>query len=225
MKKSILFAALCCIAMFFVACEKDKTNETISGSIAGHNYVDLGLPSGTQWATCNMGATKPEEYGNYYAWGEITTKTTYSESNYTTTTTKYHNDLIPETADMYVLPLTTLESADDAARQNWCWRWGIPTFDEWTELIDNCTWTWTTRNGVNGFEIKAKNGNFIFLPAAGWYYDDELKSVNSCGNYWSSSTYDYGTSYASLLRFGDSVYYMETGYRHYGQSIRPVVKF
>ena len=150
MKRTLRRLALLSVAMLlgFASCEK-KLN-----SIAGHDYVDLGLPSGTKWATCNVGATAPHEYGNYYAWGETTTKSTYSSEN-----SRTHGVSMNDISG---------NPTYDAARANWGGTWRMPTEAEMEELKDNCTWTWTTQNGVNGCTITGPNGNSLFLPAAGY---------------------------------------------------------
>ena len=214
MKKLFLFAA----AMATTLCVNAET-------INNHEYVDLGLPSGLRWATTNVGATNPEDYGDYYAWGEIATKTTYTWENYTlangssTTLTKYNNSSSYGTVDNK----TTLEAADDAATQIWGGNWRMPTIDEWQELIDNCTWTWTTLNGVNGRKVVATNGNSIFLPAAGGRYNDVLNSAGSYGYYWSSSLRTYSPSSAQCVYFYSGSRYSYFSSRYCGHSVRPVV--
>ena len=249
MRKIKFFAALCCTAMLFAACEKseptnnsskdpidqdqekeqeDGDTSVLTGKENGHDWVDLGLPSGLKWATCNVGATKPEDYGNYYAWGEIATKTTYDWSTYKYANgsddalTKYCNNSSYGN-NGFTDELTTLEAGDDAATQNWGGNWRIPTIDEWQELIDKCTWTWTTLNGINGYEVKATNGNSIFLPAAGSRFIDELDCAGWYGVYWSSSLYaDYPYDAQSGYFYSD--YYSADGSsRLCGQSVRPVV--
>ena len=148
------------------------------------NYpcVDLGLPSGLLWATCNVGATTPEGYGDYFAWGETQPKNYYGWENYlyyeggeypSITCTKYDYD-----------GLSTLLSEDDAATAQWGTNWRMPTTEEWQELLNNTTGEWTTQNGVNGMLFTALNGNSLFLPAAGHYYYDDFSDDNY---YWSSS--------------------------------------
>lgn len=179
MKKIYFFAALCGVAM--------------CNTMNGHEYVDLGLPSGTKWATCNVGATSPEEYGDYYTWGETTTKCYY----YLWETYKYGDlyDLTKYNTDSgcgTVDNKTTLEAADDAATQNWGGNWRMPTIDEWIELIENCDWPWTDNykgTGVAGRIVASRtNGNSIFLPAASGCCNTDLYSVRGViGVYWSSS--------------------------------------
>ena len=152
-----------------------------------HEYVDLGLPSGTLWATCNVGASAPEEYGDYFAWGETEPKDIYDLSTYKwcngtyNSMTKYCTSSIYGTVDNK----TELEVADDAATANWGASWRMPTYDQQTELIEKCSWTWTTQNGVNGYLVTGSNGNTLFLPAAGDRYGSSLRDAGSWGDYWS----------------------------------------
>ena len=185
-----------------------------------HEYVDLGLPSGTKWATCNVGATSPEEYGDYYAWGETTTKETYSWDTYK------HGD--GETFSKYNATdgLTTLEAADDAAVANWGGSWRMPTDVEWTELRENCDWIWTVDyngTGIAGRIVASKtNGNSIFLPAAGFRIDDGLYLAGSYGGYWSSSLGAGGPNSACRAYFDSDDVNRESDIRRFGQSVRPV---
>ncbi len=196
-----------------------------------HEYVDLGLPSGTKWATCNVGATSPEEYGDYYAWGETTTKSDYSWETY-----KYANgnyDALTKYCsnssygnDGFTDALTTLEAEDDAATANWGSAWRMPTNAEWEELRKNCDWVWTydyDGTGVAGHVVVSKtNGNSIFLPAAGYRSFDYIGNAGLYGNYWSSSLDADSPSGAWRASFySDDVL---GGYdsRWYGQSVRPV---
>ncbi len=190
----------------------------------GHEYVDLGLS--VKWATCNVGATSPEEYGDYFAWGETTTKRTYNWSTYKwcngteDTLTKYctYNDF--GTVDNK----TVLDPEDDVARANWGGQWRMPTNAEWQELIDNCTWTWTTRNGVKGCTVKSNiNGNSIFLPAAGFRLNGNLGDVGLNGNFWSSSLNAINSPDAWVVYYYSGVS-RTAGTRACGRSVRPVLK-
>ena len=149
-----------------------------------HEYVDLGLPSGLLWATCNVGANAPEEYGDYFAWGETQPKDTYNWSNYqycmgnSNTLTKYCNNA-SYGYNGYTDDLTTLQPGDDAATAQWGSGWRMPTKDEWQELLDNTTTTWTTQDGVNGRLFTAANGNSLFLPAAGYRGGSNLYDAGS----------------------------------------------
>ncbi|MBR5323787.1 MAG: hypothetical protein IKV14_03075 [Muribaculaceae bacterium] len=193
----------------------------------GHEYVDLGLPSGIKWATCNVGATTPEGYGDYFAWGETSPKTTYNWSTYkycngsSTTMTKYCTDSYYGIVDNK----TTLELTDDAAHVNWGGAWRMPTLTEQEELLNtsNCAWTWTTQNGVKGYKVTSKvNGNSIFLPAAGYRIGGNLDYAGSYGEYWSSSLYTSGSYYAYGVYSSSSYVGWGNDYRFYGRSVRAV---
>ena len=187
--------------------------------------VDLGLPSGLKWACCNVGATTPEEYGGYYAWGETEGKGDYDWDTY-----KYcngsHNSMTKYcTSSSYgtVDNKTTLEPADDVATVKWGGSWRMPTTDEQQELKNNCTWTWTTLNGVNGYRVTGPNGNSIFLPAAGYRYGTEVYFRGSSGLYWSSSLDSSGSYGAYYLYFYDGSYDWDLySYRYFDYTVRPV---
>ena len=179
------------------------------GSSNGYDWVDLGLS--VKWATCNVGANKPEDYGNYYAWGETSTKTEYTKDN-SKTYGKSMGDIKGN-------------SNYDAARANWGGSWRMPTDEEMQELIDKCTWTWTTQNGVKGCNVKGPSGNSIFLPAAGHRYGSWLHNAGSGGLYWSSTPDDFGyDDRAYGLGFGSGDQGMDSELRLYGKSVRPVVE-
>ena len=170
-----------------------------------HEYVDLGLPSGLLWATCNVGADTPEAYGDYFAWGETEPKDIYNSSTYT------YSD------NPAILP-----SDHDAATANWGGGWRMPTIEEWQELIQNTTMTWTTQNSVNGRLFTASNGNSLFLPAAGFRYNSSLLYAGGDGDYWSSSLDTDNPGDAWYLYFGSDYYGVDGNYRYYGRSVRPV---
>ena len=192
-----------------------------------HDFVDLGLPSGTLWATCNVGANNPEDYGDYFAWGETTTK-----SNYDWSTLKYCLDNEGYEYSKYntksqygsVDNQKDLEQSDDAATANWGSNWCMPTPAQFQELKDKCEWTWSTKNGKNGYEVKGPNDNTIFLPAAGSRNGASLNGVGSDGYYWSSSLLTNNPQGGHRLYF----YWFDVlpdgwGYRCYGFSVRPVL--
>ena len=190
-----------------------------------YQYVDLGLPSGLLWATCNIGAEAPEGYGNYYAWGETQPKTTYNWSTYqhcngsSNTLTKYCNRS-SYGYNGFTDNLTTLLPEDDAATANWGEDWRMPTHEEWQELCNNTTCNWTNLNGVIGRLFTAANGNSLFLPVAGNRYGNYLSYLGSVGCYWSSSLKNYPGDAWSY-----SFSYESYGYdsnRSYGRSVRAV---
>ena len=196
----------------------------------GHAYVDLGLPSGLLWATCNVGADSPEDYGDYFAWGETTPKDTYNWSTYQycngsyNTLTKYCNNS-SYGYNGFTDDLTTLLPEDDAATANWGSGWRMPTAAEWYELYNNTAQTWTTQNGVNGLLFIATNGNSLFLPAAGYRGSSNLTTgAGSYGEYWSSSLLTGSPDFAWELYFNLDDYDMGNGSRSYGFSVRPVLE-
>lgn len=216
MKQILRNMSLVMVAMtlVFSGCEKGEngTGENgggvATGTISGHDYVDLGLPSGLKWATCNVGATTPEDYGNYYAWGETTTKSEYSEENSLT----YKRDMDD----------ISCNATYDAARANWGGTWRMPTKSEMGELVNNCNWTWTTQNGVNGVRVTGPNGNSIFLPAAGYCDGSSRNNVDELGCYWSSTPDESDTRDAYFLLFYSGYHGVDWGYRYYGRTVRPV---
>ena len=206
---------------------KEFVFSATAGNENGHVFVDLGLSSGTKWATCNVGANNPEGYGDYFAWGETTPKETYNWSTYRycngdyNKLTKYCNNA-EYGNDGFTDALTTLEASDDAATANWGSVWRMPTQTELNELKNSCTVTWVTYNGVNGRLFTGPNGNSIFLPAAGNRNGSSLYYVGSLGDFWSSSLYAGSPYDAWHLYFNSDGYYMNDFYRNYGRSVRPV---
>ena len=201
-----------------------------TGTSNGHEWIDLGLS--VKWSTCNVGASSPSAYGDYYAWGETSTKSSYTWENYRSRTSgdsydnvkfnKYNTQSTRGTVDNR----TVLEMSDDVARQKWGGSWRMPTEKEFQELIDNCTWTWTTMNGVNGYKVTSKKsgytGRSIFLPAAGYRDDTSLYLAGEVGYYWSSSL-DTGLPYfAQYLFFNSGYHFTYYYYRLFGLSVRPV---
>ncbi len=192
-----------------------------------HEYVNLGLPSGTLWATCNVGANAPEKYGDYFAWGETIPKNNYGWSTYkwckgtSTTMTKYCTQS-NYGYNGFTDGKTELGPEDDAAYVNWGSSWRMPTKAQQDELRGNCTWTWTTRNGVNGQLVTGPNGNTIFLPAAGYRCDEVLCDVGSWGNYWSRTLYTNDCGNAYYLYFDSDLVYRYGDSRYYGSVVRAV---
>ncbi len=184
--------------------------------------IDLGLS--VKWASYNVGATAPEEYGGYYAWGETEEKSNYSWSTYkycygtSTSITKYCTDSYFGIVDNK----TTLEPCDDVATVKWGGSWRMPTTDEQQELINNCTWTWTTLNGVNGYRVTGPNGNSIFLPAAGYRNGTVVYFRGSIGSCWSSSLESSCCHGAYDLGFDSGNCSWHYSSRGYGRPVRPV---
>lgn len=193
-----------------------------------HEYVDLGLPSGTLWATTNVGAENPWDYGDYFAWGETTTKAKYDWLTYKYANgaedklTKYCND--PEYGDNgFTDDKTELERSDDAATVNWGKKWCMPTLEQLCELKDKCTWTWITDHGINGYKVTGTNGKSIFFPAAGYRDGTGLYDAGSSGDYWSSSLdTDYPYGGRRLNFYSGNVYPGDWNYRQCGHTVRPV---
>ena len=202
-------------------------------SYNGHEYVDLGLS--VKWATCNVGAENPEDYGDYYAWGEISSKSTYTWMNYrfrdsgesfmTLRFSKYYPEIEPDPTGNN----TTLELTDDVANQEWCGNWRMPTKQEIEELYNNCDWTWTTQNGISGVKITSKVEGYtdrsIFIPAAGARKEKELFNTGEYVRTWSSSLTQFSGS-AYDINFGSSASSLDITYsyddRYLGLPVRAV---
>ena len=185
--------------------EQENNKRPTSGQISGHDYVDLGLS--VKWATCNVGANSPSDYGHYFAWGESKTKSSYTEDN----------------SDTYKKKKYTFQ---DAATINWGMNWRMPTEAEFQELLSNCTWTWITQDGHKGCKVTSKkNGNSIFLPAAGRMCDLLPSTAGTWGLYWSSSPNESHNKQAYDIfiidGFGQGVGYSD---RCDGLPIRPVTE-
>lgn len=193
----------------------------------GHVYIDLGLPSGLLWATCNIGATVPEGYGEPVAWGETASKYSYFWDNYQYS--NYSYDQLTKYCNVsyygnngYVDNLTTLESVDDAATSRWGAGWRTPTRIEMDELFDNCTRVAVTQNGVAGYKFTGPNGNSIFLPANGYRHLETVVESNTC-YYWTSSLYTANEPYmAYSLIVGPENSYVNASYRYRGLLVRAV---
>lgn len=208
-----------------------------SKTIEGHEAVDLG--TGILWATTNVGAATPTDYGRYFSWGEVAPKTTYNWKNYA-----WSDDYEPETPQDYEnLRLTkysvfklfgvkddkkVLDIEDDAAAQNWKGSWRMPTKEEVDALLKNCTWEWVRKDGLYGYEIKSeKTGKSIYIPAAGMVAKDGVhNSAMSC-NCWTSSLYTqneqyYAYSFVHLDAGKTGSEHVSWSFRYLGMTIRPV---
>lgn len=173
---------------------------------SAHEAVDLGLPSGVKWASCNVGASSPEEYGGYYAWGEKSLK-----EDYTSVTAIYYQKNIGENISA---------TSYDVARAEWGGSWRMPTKAEQEELLKECSWEWTSLNGVNGYRVAGVNGNSIFIPAAGYRYGTSDHYVGVNGYYWSSTIYCSLNSY--FIYYDKSYCGMYYYARFDGLTVRPV---
>ena len=219
-----------------IAIETEVSEPT--GYENGYGYVDLGLPSGTKWATCNVGATSPEDYGDYFAWGETESKDYYYWDSYkwmtdgmsSWTGVNKYTFADGQTSGVWYNSngefigdnKTILELSDDAANANWGGDWRMPTKEDQDELRTECTWNWTTKNGVNGYTVTGPNGNSIFLPAAGGRYGSVFGTAEHDGSYWSSSLYYY-SSHANDLNFRSDYVGLSNASRDCGLSVRPVM--
>lgn len=258
--KKIIYLLVSLLFVAFVSCEDKESSSSnggfpvyTSGTENGHDYVDLGLPSGTKWATANVGASKPQDYGNYYAWGETTTKEVYNWETY-----KYANGEYDQLTkycsssaygkDGFTDTKTTLDLSDDAAYVNWGGKWRMPTKEQRDELRNECYWVWTgSYNNSHGFGYivykaktssdKGKEGGtpsasyslsdaHIFLPDAGIRIDgyDGDDGTYGYGWYWSSSLYTDDPSNAWGVFFHcGDYYYYYYGSRCDGHSVRAVI--
>lgn len=226
LSRIVMFAALLpLLSMGIVACEPENGTDDTNST---YEAVDLGLS--VRWATHNVGAKSPEEYGGYYSWGE-----TEEKSNYEWSTYKWGKDEQSRIVIKYctnseygeVDGRAILEPEDDVAHVKWGDSWRMPTFAEFQELQDKCTWEWVTINGVNGYKVSG-NGNSIFLPAAGcrYYDEEEVRYLDEGGAYWSSTLNEEDSDCANCFSFFPEDDYL--GYdcvsRYPGVSIRPVTK-
>ena len=246
--KYILIGVLGVVLLFIVMSVKPtpapKSQVLNEGGVGGaapiaEQAIDMGLS--VKWAPWNVGASKAEENGAYFAWGEINTKETYDWGTYYwmaegksdwTNINKYQIADGQFSADWYAKHQfigdgkSTLESEDDAATANWGSGWRMPTMAELEELMneDNCTWTWVENykdSDLNGYEVKSKTtAGLLFLPAAGDRWDSSLNVAGSSGYYWSSELYSGGADYARYLGFYSSGRGSGDNYRYYGFSVR-----
>lgn len=184
----------------------NSSTPATTGTLNGHAWVDLGLPDGTKWATCNVGASTPEDYGDYYAWGETTTKATYEQDNW-----KYKNVNIG---------VDIAGTQYDVAHVKWGSTWKMPSKSQMETLMNNCSHAYTTQNGVKGIKFTGPNGNSIFLPAARGY-----RFADGYGMYWTSTGYYEGTNntpyYLEFTNRVTEIFFIGGGN---GFTIRPVTK-
>ena len=238
--KQILSLVLCVVLMGLVtACKDKKKNNdvtdptdkqtaTTTGTENGHDWIDIGLS--VRWATMNIGATTPEGYGNYYAWGETTSKASYSWDTYTHC---IHTGASDDGLTKYCIHsnfghadftdgLTQLVATDDAATANWGGKWRMPTLEECKALSDNCTWEWVERGNVKGREITGPNGGKIFLPATGYKSYDAVYYDKQSGTYWSKELSSGNSQKAVDIVFSSSNHEWAYGDRDHGFPVRAV---
>ena len=199
----------CCLFVFCmgIVAQKPLTKPSKSfGMIKGHAWVDLGLS--VKWATMNVGASSPGDYGDYFAWGEVHPKSEYWDDN-----SKTYDKSMGEISG---------NSAYDAACYHWGSSWRLPTKKELEELKDKCRWSWTQQDGHEGYKVVGPNGNSIFLPAAGYRNGTSADLVGTDGNYWSGSPDESDTQDAYDLAFDDADRGVYWCYRYRGRSVRPV---
>lgn len=190
---------------------QQATAPSSSNNTSKHEYVDLGLPSGTKWATCNIGASSPEDAGSYFAWGEITTKYSYKEAT--------HNLYGKEMADI------SGNSTYDAASARWGKGWRMPTKADFEELINNCRGQYILQGGVWGVKFTSKtNGNSIFLPTTGYKNDSALEQYNEKGYYWTSTPRSGFAHFGARFQLSKEGGKVDWGTAFYGYCIRPVAK-
>ena len=186
----------------------------------GHDYVDLGLFSRTIWATCNVGASSPEEYGDYFSWGEVETKSAYTQANYIYGNTQNGSNITKynDSDNLYIL-----EPQDDAAFVNMGGRWHMPSEAQVQELIGNTTQTWETLNGINGMRFTGANGKSIFIPAGGNKFNSTSAGIGTFGVIWTSDRYDLTSARGVSISSGDThiANYLKDG----GKMIRGVIGY
>ena len=191
-----------------------------------HEAVDLGLPSGTKWASMNVGANAPEECGNYYAWGDVVTRENYDHTTINYGYTESGGDYSKYNATD---GKTVLEPMDDAATVNWGGSWRTPTREEMEELINLCTWEVTTQNDVIGCKVTGPNGKSIFMPAAGRYNKTSLGKKDRYLYYWTATLWIHSSG--KTLNGAELKVNMEKNnpdidddHRDVGMPVRPITK-
>ena len=220
MKKTKL--SLNCLLLAIIALLVSCRTAEVDVANTSTAMVDLGLS--VKWAQCNIGAAAPEEFGNYYAWGETDIKEKYNWDTYkhcngtSTSLTKYCS----YASFGHVDSKMQLERHDDVATATLGDGWRLPTIAEYEELMNKCTWVWTTQNGVNGYKVTGRNGKSIFLPAAGYRYNSMLYSENSYALYWLNSLNEAGCYYAQCAGFYENNYQHNFKMRFYGLTVRAV---
>ena len=247
MKKTLICVLFFCLTAFLMEAQEmsirlkdgsddryksnliDYVDFSEKGNSGVHECVDLGLPSGLKWATCNIGANAPEEYGEYYAWAELETKHMYDQYHYSFFSLKQDDIFSHGYGEIEALGGDISETKYDVAHLLWGENWRLPTREEFSELTLYCSWFWTSINNVYGYEITGTNGNKIFLPATGLRIASAKFYKNNGGNYWSSTPLEYSNHLdeAYHLYFYRDDYSgndikTDSYFKYYGMTIRPV---
>lgn len=197
----------------------ENTQSSLTGIANGHEWVDLGLPSGTKWATCNVGASKPEEYGGYYAWGETSTKSNYEWRSYEWCSYIGYN------INVHDIGSNIAGTSYDVASVMWGGDWHMPTEEQCRELFDNTTSQLTSQEGIFGTLFRGKNGGTIFLPATGMYWLSDKYEVEAKGLYWSSTLLDTKDKKDACFMELDGTNICPSTQRCWGMSVRPVIGY
>lgn len=219
MKRTFLLISFMLCAVFASAQNESSENK------AAAEAVDLGLPSGTLWASCNIGATKPEEFGDYFAWGETETRESFKREEYLHIKPGQENVMAIRRV-FTDLGKDIAGTEYDVAHVKWGGQWVMPSLGQFAELEQNCNWEWTELNGVNGYKITSKkNGNSIFLPAAGSKASQRTSNIGVYGLYWSCTIGYSGPSDAcNLMIEQGSDRRRQTSLRSMGYTVRAVCK-
>ncbi|MDE6695527.1 MAG: fibrobacter succinogenes major paralogous domain-containing protein [Muribaculaceae bacterium] len=227
----ILLIGLIAVSAFLTGCKHTDTKQTytkqptktsgpLTGSTNGHDWVDLGLPSGIKWATKNVGATNPEENGDYFSWGETEPKIVYADTNCIT----YPKDFSSMLRERIVDADGNLTKEHDAASINWGKEWRTPTDDEFKELVENCKWEFTELNGATGFQATGPNGKSIFIIAAGYRLGAPPYQMGEYGfgDYWSATAVKELNRVSCCFGYSPKTYGRRCYARYRGRTIRPV---
>lgn len=226
MKKTTFFLLLTSLLLGFSACETNDPSDPGNGTEKGHEYVDLGLPSGLKWATMNIGAKLPEQYGSYFAWGETAPKDNYNWQTYKWcdgADSKFNKYCLHADAGK-VDSLDVLQPKDDPAHKLWGGRWHTPSAEQVTELLSRCSFAPSERNGLAGLEVKGPNGAVIFLPMAGGRNPIGLVDAGGGAYYWTSDLFRLSSSNAHAFTGTAVEWELDALERCFGLPIRPVCK-
>ena len=231
MNKHLLIMAFALASLTLAQGAKAEPADNAVSAFVSAEAIDLGLS--VRWASCNLGAVDALDFGYYYAWGETTPKERYALPTYMLANaytddleyphlTKYC-DKAKDGDNGFVDNKTVLEPGDDAATANWGEEWRMPTDAEWTELRENCTWTWEMQGSHSGYRVTSKTkGTSIFLPAAGYRIRTIFDAVGQTGHYWSSTVEENHCISAMEFRFTETFMRGSSAYRYCGLTVRPV---